>query len=422
MDRNWRKKMQLSAIAHAQQHPQSTPPDQVERGCPVCGMDQMTTFIEMPRMPAHCNLLWKTQHEARQAPQGTIRLGFCHHCGHIFNLAFEPALMEYTQQYENSLHFSPRFQQYAHELATRLIARYDLHHKAVVEIGSGKGEFLRLLCELGDNTGTGFDPSYVPDPEVDEQDGRVTFVQDFYSERYTTYSADLICCRHVLEHIQHPRDFITNVRQAVGPRHDTVVFFEMPNALFMLRDLSIWDIIYEHCSYFSAGSLAYLFRACGFRAHYLTEEFGKQFLSIEAVPVVDAVDAPAAPVEPWDGLAALAHDVERFADNYRQKVITWEHKLADMARTGQRAVLWGAGSKGVTFLNTVQGREQIEYVVDINPRKQGMFVAGSGQRIVPPDFLRDYQPDIVIVMNPLYIGEIQQAIHALGLQSQVVAV
>jgi hypothetical protein len=51
-----------------------------------------------------------------------------------------------------------------------------------------------------------------------------------------------------------------------------------------------------------------------------------------------------------------------------------------------------------------------------------MFVAGSGQRIVPPDFLRDYQPDIVIVMNPLYIGEIQQAIHALGLQSQVVAV
>ena len=58
-------------------------------------------------------------------------------------------------------------------------------------------------------------------------------------------------------------------------------------------------------------------------------------------------------------------------------------------------------------------------MVDINPRKEGMYVAGTGQPIVPPEFLRDYQADVVIVMNPIYIGEIQRVTHSLGLTPQL---
>ena len=52
--------------------------------------------------------------------------------------------------------------------------------------------------------------------------------------------------------------------------------------------------------------------------------------------------------------------------------------------------------------------------MDINPRKQGMYVAGTGQQIVPPEFLKYYQPDVVIVMNPIYESEIRQIIEGLG--------
>jgi len=85
-------------------------------------------------------------------------------------------------------------------------------------------------------------------------------------------------------------------------------------------------------------------------------------------------------------------------------------------------VIWGAGAKGVTFLNTLNLRDQIEYAVDVNPRKHGMFIAGTGQQIVPPEVLRDYQPDVVIVMNPLYEHEIQQIAKNLGITIECVCV
>lgn len=72
----------------------------------------------------------------------------------------------------------------------------------------------------------------------------------------------------------------------------------------------------------------------------------------------------------------------------------------------------------MTFLNTLKTQDQIEYVVDINPRKRGRYVPGTGQQIVPPEFLRDYQPDVVIVMNPIYKSEIQQLIKSLGLTAK----
>jgi hypothetical protein len=90
-----------------------------------------------------------------------------------------------------------------------------------------------------------------------------------------------------------------------------------------------------------------------------------------------------------------------------------------MVQAGQRTVVWGGGSKGVTFLNTLKIQDQIEYVVDINPRKQGMYIAGTGQRIVSPEFLQDYQPDALIVVNPIYQGEVQQLAGILGLTTDV---
>ena len=92
-------------------------------------------FLVVPRVPVHCNVLWPTREAAIQAPRREIRLAFCERCGHIFNSVFAPSLMEYSKTYENSLHFSPQFQEYASRLPSALIERYDLHGKTIVEIG-----------------------------------------------------------------------------------------------------------------------------------------------------------------------------------------------------------------------------------------------------------------------------------------------
>ena len=387
--------------------------------CSVCSSRDISVFIEIPRLPVHCNLLWPSREEALQAPRGDIRLGFCNDCGHIYNLAFNPELMEYSQVYENSLHFSPRFQEYARSLASRLVERYDLHDKDIIEIGCGKGDFLMMLCELGGNRGVGFDPSYVPERTASRGNGQMSVIQDFYSERYAGYQADLICCRHVLEHVQFPRQFLHTVYSTMENKPETKVLFEVPNVMFMLRDLSIWDIIYEHCSYFSRRSLARLFNSCGFEVFNVMEAFEGQFLCIEALLGKDFADPGENYLDDPDGVSAR---VAAFSDRYWHKIGSWQTNLKRIEGNGQRAVIWGAGSKGVTFLNALGVQDEISHIVDINPNKHGKYVPGTGQRVVAPKFLREYQPDIVIVMNRIYSNEIKKMVNSIGIAPEIIPV
>jgi hypothetical protein len=334
------------------------------------------------------------------------------------NQAFEPALVEYTQAYENSLHFSPRFREYARLLAERLVARYNLRNKDIISIGSGKGEFLSLLCRLGNNRGVGFDPSYVEQEKPLVVEHQAKFVKDFYSERYAAYPADLIESRQMLEHVYDPKGFLTRLRRIMGDRLNTQVFFEVPNALHTFRRLFVWDILYEHFSYFTPASLDLVFSSSGFRVCELTEEFEGQYLCAYAQP--DTQSAPHPVHKPTSEVSTIEHDIESFAANYRDKNEKYELELEQMKEEGRRTVVWGAGSKGVTFLNTFKD-SGVEYAVDINTRKQGMYVAGTGQRIVPPEFLKDYHPDLIIVMNPIYRKEIQQSMKTLGLSTRTIS-
>jgi len=324
--------------------------------------------------------------------------------------------MEYSQAYENSLHFSPRFQEYAEALAKKLIDRYNLYHKDIIEIGCGQGDFLKLICNLGGNRGVGFDPSYVGGSHDEVSMHQITIIEDYYSSSYSQYQADFIICRHVLEHIPAPLDFLTSIRQAISDTTKTVLFFEVPNALFTFRDLGIWDIIYEHRSYFIPNSLRYLFSKCGFNVINLTEEFGGQFLCLEATPGQGPVSIRS------ENLLEVSRYLDVFIDKFRYKLESWQTNLNKMALANQRAVIWGAGSKGVTFLNMFDSSGVIPYAVDLNPRKQNMFIPGTGQKIVSPDFLKDFQPDSVLIVNPLYYQEIKQSVDDLGISPQLIQI
>lgn len=386
-------------------------------GCPLCGFADIQVFVSIPQVPIYCNLLWATREGALDAARGDIELGFCRNCGYMYNTAFEPDLMEYSQAYENSLHFSPRFQAYAEGLAKRLIESHNLYDKDIIELGSGQGDFLRLLCDLGGNRGLGFDPSYVPEQDLSADTASIRFIQDYYSQEYSGYQADLVCCRHVLEHIQDPVEFLRVVRGAIGDQRDTVVFFEVPNMGIILRALAIWDIIYEHCSYFVGPSLAYSFRESGFQVTAVAEAFAGQFLGLEGRPG----QAGAAPgIELDEELDLICEQVNAFGAEYQDKVRGWKRDLEEMAAADKRAAIWGAGSKGVTFLNVLGARDIVQHVVDINPRKHGMYVAGTGQEIVPPEHLCDDAPDVIIIMNQVYEDEIRQTVEDLGLQPDLI--
>src|ERR1051325_2070891 len=116
-----------------------------ERDCPICGKPELEPFFDAAEIPVQLNALWPSRQEALECPKGHIRLAFCGICGCIRNVTFASELMRYDVSYENSLHFSPVFQEYAQNLAADLVKRYRLQGKAVAEIGCGKGEVLAML-------------------------------------------------------------------------------------------------------------------------------------------------------------------------------------------------------------------------------------------------------------------------------------
>ena len=205
------------------------------------------------------------------------------------------------------------------------------------------------------------------------------------------------------------------MRRSIGGRPQTGVYFEVPNVLYTLRDMGIWDIIYEHCSYFSARSLSVLFAGAGFHVAAAAESFGGQYLSLDALPAAPDAGATGTGMNDLREMGVL---VDAFAANHARKLALWREHLAAIRSRGQKAVVWGGGSKGVTFLNILGAGSEIGQMVDINPRKQGMFVPVTAQKIVGPGDLRDIRPDIVIVMNPLYREEIRTAVNTLGIEAE----
>ena len=384
--------------------------------CPSCGTDGMSPFYQVKGVPVHSVLLMPTREIAMNYPQGDLVLAFCRQCGFISNIAFDPGRHEYSSNYEETQGFSPTFNAFHRQLAAHLIDRYELRNKTVIEIGCGKGEFLNLLCELGSNRGIGFDPAYVSARNPGMSNGGPTFIKDFYSESYDASQRELICCKMTLEHIQPVAEFVRTVRRTIGNRRETIVFFQVPNISRILRELAFWDLYYEHCSYFSPGSLARLMRSCGFEILDLWKDYDDQYVMIEARPH-QSKSQPFLPQE--DDLVELSHAVAYFAENYTNRLRVWKRDLQTLHREGRRVVIWGGGSKAVAILTTLGIQKEIEYVVDINPFKHGTFLAGNGQQIVAPDFLRAYQPDTVIVMNPIYRSEIQQALTAMGLAPEL---
>ena len=390
-----------------------------EKNCPSCGGTGVSVFYQAQKLPIHSCQLLETRDEASRFPRRDMALGFCEGCGFISNTIFDPQVMKYSAGYEEQQSFSSRFNLFAEDLARQLVDRYNLHDKSLVEIGCGKGDFLATLCELGNNRGIGVDPSYVPGRLTSPAADRITFIRDFYSERYSDLRGDLICCRHTLEHIHATKQFVETVRRTIGDESSTVVFFEVPDVTRVLREGAFWDLYYEHCSYFTLGSLARLFRSCRFEVLDLAKAFDDQYLLLEARPTNKVSTARFAQEEE---LEQEAKDVACFKLKYRAQVDEWKRRFEAMRSKKQRAAIWGSSSKCVAFLTTLQLDEGFDYVVvDINPHRHGKYLPGVAKEILSPRVLQEYRPDTVIPMNPIYCNEIRQELDGMGLQPEMIA-
>jgi len=287
---------------------------------------------------------------------------------------------------------------YEKKVCDFLITEKKVKNCNIVEIGCGKGTFLRKLVEdkTWNNRGYGFDPSY-EGPETDLE-GRLNFEKRYYDLDCTHIDADIIICRHVIEHVPDPLHLLRIARNALKNSKIGKIFFETPSLEWILRNQVIYDFSYEHCNYFSANSLKTAFEKTGFTVENIKSIFEEQHLWLEAKSSSEKIEVTQNP-DPIPNLA------KKFGTMEKELTKKWKLKIQELAEKGKVAI-WGAGGKGVTFVNLVDPyRKWIDSVIDLNYNKQGNYLPGTGHPIISYKQISSRKIMAAILMNPNYYDE-----------------
>lgn len=328
-------------------------------------------------LPVLQNRTFVSAAQARASTTGDVVLVQDSETGMVFNAAFDARLLRYDQEYQNEQACSTAFRRHLAQVAD-IIGRRGTGGR-FVEIGCGKGYFLELLRSLGYDA-TGIDPAY-------EGESAAVLKQRF--DPGMALQADVVILRHVLEHIPDPFEFLASVAESNGGTGQ--VYIEVPCFDWILQHSAWFDICYEHVNYFRQVDFERLFGRvveCG-------RVFGTQYLYV----IADLASLRTPRSTPTDSVQMPA--------GFLAGVDWAASQLADVRH--RRSAVRGAGSKGVIFSIYMQRAGMaIDLAVDINPAKQGRYLAVSGLEVCAPHEAdaRLADGDTVFVMNSNYLDEI----------------
>jgi SAM-dependent methyltransferase len=379
--------------------------------CPLCDHPDPVALFQRDRLPVMQNLVWPSADEGRAAPCAAFALGVCARCGFAFNTRFDPALMVYDPRYDNDVP-SAVFTDYYRAIARHLAAQHPLTEAPVYDVGCGKGTFLDVLCdEVRGARGVGVDPSCTPRAATAERP--VALEREMFRAELVGERPSLVVCRHVVEHIPRPVAFVRAVLDGVRAHPGTPLFFEVPDLDWIVDHGAFWDFCYEHCNYFTPSTFAYALRRGGVAVASARRAFGDQYQWAEGA----AGEGDAAP--PADAAAAVAR-LRAYAEAEQRRIEGAREKLRAASANGP-CVLWGMATKGVVFANLVDPTaELLRGGVDVNPKKQGRFIPGTGHGIHAPEWLATlgHAEVTVMVMNGNYAGEIRARCAELGVRAR----
>ena len=331
---------------------------------------------------------------------GPMRLRYNSALDFLENEAFDPNIIDYNAEYQNNQSHSPRFR--AHMRDVLEICRKAVPNGGhIVEVGCGKGDFVKLVREDGSFRITGFDAAY---------EGNDPAIEKRYLTSADRLKADIVVLRHVLEHISQPHRFVDMLATIFG---NAKLYIEVPSYEWIVRNKTFFDITYEHVNYFTQTTLQSLFKKGLSESGLLFEGQYQYVLSDFASRNLD-----------FNVLYASSWSYPTFDTLFPDM----ERKIETIERTAHNGsvFLWGAATKGCLFLAHCAMRnrliDRVRFAIDINPAKIGKFLPGSLVEIRSrQEFFATARPgDTLLIANPAYRAEIEQEITACGLNGILV--
>jgi hypothetical protein len=393
----------------------STAPVSGERAaasCRFCDAALSVTVVDLGMSPL-CESFLNAEQITQMEPFFPLHAFVCEKC-YLVQLEAFVAPEEIFSEYAYFSAYSSAWVEHARRYVETIRGRLELGPEdLVVEVASNDGYLLQHF------TGTDI-PMLGIDPAANvaraaEKRGVPTLVAFFGRETARQLvaegkSASLIVGNNVLAQVPDLNDFVAGVQILL--RDTGTATFEFPHLLRLIEGLQYDTIYHEHFSYFSLTTIGEILSAHGLEI-YDVEELWTHGGSLRVYAQqaggpnarTDAV-AELLAREADEGLLSPA-PYAAFAEDVKESKRSLLELLVRLRREGHHVVGYGAPGKGNTLLNYCGIRTDfLDYTVDRNPYKHGLFTPGTHIPIFAPEKIAETKPDYILVLPWNLIDEI----------------
>lgn len=373
--------------------------------CRFCGTGLTHTFVDLGMSPlANSNL--EAHHLDRMEPHYPLHAYVCDACFLVQLEQVETPQHIFTD-YAYLSSYSDLWIRHAKDYVDMIVSRLELGAQSqVIEIASNDGYLLQFFVERN-IPALGVEPA-ANAAAIATGKGIPTRVNFFGMATAISLAAeglipDLMICNNVLAHVPDINDFVEGLRVLLAKTG--VITAEFPHLLRLIKEHQFDTIYHEHFSYFSLATILAIFALHGlviFDVEELPTHGGSLRIYArhggdDSKPVGSRVKA-LLERERAAGLASLSTYLD-FAPRVVETKRALLRFLLDAKESGRSIVGYGAPAKGKTLLNYCGIRSDfIDYVVDLNVRKQGRYLPGTHIPILPPQHIAETKPDYLLLL------------------------
>ena len=370
--------------------------------CRLCRSPELSTLVDLGEMPVANALRRTADEEDRIFPLSVKMCGQCH----LAQLSLTVPPEELFDNYVYFSSFSASWLEHGRRFTEKTIAGLGLNeHSLVVEAASNDGYLLQHFQDRGIPV-LGIEPA-ANVADIAREKGIVTEVSyfgDAVAGDLATRGqrADLMIANNLIAHVPDIHDFVRGLATVLKP--SGVLSCEFPHLLHLMDEVQFDTIYHEHYFYFSLKPLIKIMRQCGLEV-FDVEELNTHGGSLrvwvarkESAPTPRVAVAKVLAAESAAGLYSSATCAQRL-----MKINDVRDGLCDFIASAhaerRRIAGYGAAAKGNTLLNYCGvTADDISFVADLNPHKQGNWLPGSGIPIVPPERIFRDKPDYVLIL------------------------
>ena len=390
--------------------------------CIACG-HALSPLMTLDDMPASAQNIPAALELAEDHPL-SLTLCQCPSCGLV---QFDTEPVDYYRDVIRAGGGTRTMTRLRHEEYARLLTAMQEHHihgRHIVEVGCGRGEFLRMWQNLAENpegaaalardqerdplsgqpnaaplhlVGLEHKPSLVEEANA-VADKKYRVYEGFATGdvRYPEGPFDAFVQFNFLEHQPDPCDMLRNIGRNLKPQ--ALGLITVPSFEYILRYNGYYELLRDHIANYTEFTLQKLLQDCGF-----------ELLSMDLVNR-DTIEAIVRKADP-DELSELHYsgrliDVSALRDSYDRLSASVNAHIDHLSESRRTMAIWGASHQGFTLAATTKLGGRVEYIIDSAPFKQGRFSPASHIPIVAPDYAVAHPVDEILIVAPGYTDEI----------------